>query len=256
MTSPSQYGQQTPPQSSDAPVATTPDARPRSSGRLLTVGLAAFAVLLGIASVGLSWQASSKAGEALEKISALSTAQPVRPAAEPTVPAATETTSAAGEATPSASATSSAGSDPELSKETQFGVKYENEALRLPLSCNNGINIDVDEPRVGAESPISDVRFYDPCGSGTPYVNLSAGVRGSVTESDSLQPAECVDLIRRSPLSTDNQPIRQGQVYCINTSKDAAKSSAESWKMVIMTISAISQDGTVTIEASAWTIPL
>jgi hypothetical protein len=259
MTSPHQYGPQQPPSSSGFPPATMekpkpgtpPKPRSASGGRLLVVGLAAFAVLLGLVSVGFSWRASSKASDALDKLSALSTAAPVQPvsaaSAPPTTPPDEPATSAP---TPGPS-----GSDPELSKETQFGVKYVKESLRVPAGCSTSIYVDVDEPRVRLDEGLSELTFFDPCGIKTPYITLSPGVRGSVTDSDNVTPSECVDLIRRSPLAIGEQPIRQGQVYCVNTSKAAAIEAADTWKMVIMTIDAIAQDGAVTIEASSWNIP-
>lgn len=263
MTSPHQHGQQPTPPSTFPPAAggvagghpQPPKAKSGSVKPALAVAAAFLAVVLGLVSVGLSWRASTKASDALDRIAALPTAQPVQPATDPTAPPTTEAPTPADDATPDEPTPETTGTDPELSKETQFGVKYTNETLRLPANCDTSVYVDVDEPRVRVDSEIADFRFYDQCGVDTPYINLSQGVRGSVADAENVTPTQCVDLIRRSPLSTGNLPLRQGQVYCINTSRATALQAADTWKMVIMSITAISSDGTVTIKASSWTIP-
>ena len=67
---------------------------------------------------------------------------------------------------------------------------------------------------------------------------------------------DCADLIRTRPLAAGAQPIRTGQVYCINTSLDAALSQAITWKIVVLTVTAMAQDGTATFRVTAWNIPI
>ena len=169
MTSPNQYGQQPPP-----PKA--PKTRSGAGSRLLVVGVAAVAVLLALVAVGISWRANGKATDALDRLAALSTAAPVQPVANRSTPPSAPTE----EPTSSAPAPLASGSDPQLSKETQFGVKYVNETLRMPAGrCGTEIYVDVDEPRVRLDNALAELAFTNACDRQTPSITLSAGVRGA-----------------------------------------------------------------------------
>jgi hypothetical protein len=225
----------------------------RGAGRA-TMVVAVLALLLSIVSAVLSWRASSKAGSAADKIDVLAAAQaaasaPAQPVTQPATeqPGATDSTG-----TPTDTPT---GSVPTLNAQTQYKFKYTDETLKIPASCGSNVYIDLDEPRVQAESGLSELTYYDACSTSTATFSLSDGVEGSEVQSASVTPIECANQIRTSPLAKDRQPIRRGQVYCIKTSLDAARNSAISWKMVIISVSATAQDHTVTLKASAWDIP-
>jgi hypothetical protein len=137
-------------------------------------------------------------------------------------------------------------------------VKYASKKLRIATSnCRDQTKIDLDEPRVGVDDTSKDVWLTPPCAGTGLTLSLNAGVDGSRANSPDVQPSECANLIQLSPLPQDSaQPLRTGQVYCLNTSRDAAKVTANTWKMVVLEVTAIAQDGTVTFNASAWDIPL
>jgi hypothetical protein len=101
-----------------------------------------------------------------------------------------------------------------------------------------------------------DFTFARPCAPNGARIELADGVQGALADSGSVQPTDCADLIRTSPLVAGPEPIRTGQVYCINTSLDTARSQATTWKMVVPTVTAMAQDGTVTFKVTAWNIPI
>lgn len=144
---------------------------------------------------------------------------------------------------------------PELSAQTQYMVTYANETLRLPVRCDLGIDVDLDEPQVGANPGLAEFAYINPCNSTPAYIRLGQGVRGSLAPSASVTPHECGDLVRTSPLSSGAQPIRLGQAYCLNTSLEAAQKTADTWKMIIIEVVALSRDGDTTFKATAWDIP-
>ena len=44
-------------------------------------------------------------------------------------------------------------------------------------------------------------------------------------------------------------------MYCIKTALGQARESAQTWKMVILSVNSVSEDDTIGLEASAWDIP-
>jgi hypothetical protein len=224
-------------------------ASKRGGGRAIMV-VAVLALLLSVVSTVLSWRAAGKAASAVDKVNALAPAS--AQAAQVAQPTTGQPAAGPIDTAPTNPPT---GSVPTLNAQTQYKARYSDETLKIPPSCGRSIEIDLDEPRVQAESGLSELTYYDPCTTSTATFSLESGVEGSEVQSTSVTPIECADQIRTSPLAKDSQPIRRGQVYCIKTSLDAARSSAISWKMVILSISATAQDHTVTLKASAWDIP-
>jgi hypothetical protein len=232
--------------------ATAP--RRRGSGLILvTLAVAVLALLLGVVAAGLSWRAVDQAGQALDRLNALPTAPPPPPPPPSTEAAPTDEPIEE----PTAEPTGADGSAvvPELNAQTQYKQRYTDETLRVPATCGSTTAIDLDEPRVKVESSFAEFSHYDPCGSGAPYLNLGDRVEASLVASSIVTPVECAEQIRTSPVSSDNQPVRRGQVYCVKTSLDAARASAGTWKMVLVEVTATGQDGAVTFKATAWDIP-
>jgi cell division septation protein DedD len=231
-----------------------PAAKPARGGRSLGVGLGVVAVLLALGAVVLSWRANGRANDALDRVAALPSGPP--PVAPP--PAAGPGTDAP---TPDETAlpTTAGPTDvaPQLNAQTEYKTKYTSQTLRVPAGCNDTVYVDLDEPRVGADGAKAEFSYSKPCGAaGSPSITLSQGVRGSEVDSDTVTPTECADRIRTSPLlDDDSQPIRRGQVFCVNSSISEAVNSAQTWKMALVSVSAIAQEGTVTFKVSAWDIP-
>jgi hypothetical protein len=225
----------------------------RSRG-MITVAIAVVALFLALLSTVFSWRAASTAGHNADDIKALT----ARLAAVPAAPAPTEPVvqpASGSTEDPAADPTDSpTGSVPTLNAQTQYKIRYTDEPLQVPAGCNQRINVDLDEPRVQVGTNVSEL--YVACGSPASTIRLGDGVNGSEVQSASVTPIECAERIRTSPLAADvDLPVRRGQVYCITTSRDAAANSAISWKMVVLSVTATAQDGSLTLKATAWDIP-
>ncbi|OKI61456.1 hypothetical protein [Micromonospora sp. CB01531] len=227
--------------------------RARSGAGLVAMAAAGVAVLLAVISMLLSWRAADRANEALDKLSAV--VSPSGAGAAPSSPTTSDSPSA--DQTTDAPAPTESGAVPELNDRTRYEDKYTGETLRVPVgsNCSDTVYIDLDEPRVQTAAGVAELEFHRPCGSGSPYLNLTSGVHASEVSSTTVKPSECADQIRTSPIAGEEQPLRRGQVYCITTSYDDARSSANTWKMVVLSVTATPQDGSVTFTASAWNIP-
>jgi hypothetical protein len=231
---------------------------PRPRKGLVFVAFVVAAVALIVAAIGAfsSLRAADRADEAIAKIDALAAQRQQDPAPPEPLPSAGDSAAPSPEAS-TASPEGEGGNVPSLTPQTQYKQRYADEALTVASKCNSDVLIDLDEPRVQVNDVVSEITFGIGCNSSSPpQITLRSGVEGSEVTSDSVQPVECAEKIRKSPLADNTAiPIRRGQVYCVKTSLDTARSSATSWKMVVLSVTAIAQDGTVSLKSSAWEIP-
>ena len=211
--------------------------------------------MIAVASAVVSWRALDQANDARDIADALGSREIIEPAAvpEPADPPTTEpaTAGAAGEpldsgATPTV---------PTLNAQTRYETKYSGESLKLQGSCTDYLYIDLDEPRLRVESGKAELMLDVDCNGAASTLQMVNGVVGSELEAAVTTPAECNESIRTSPLGTPSQPVRRGKVYCFMTSLDTARTSGDTWKMVVVEIKSTAQDGTVTLVADAWNIP-
>jgi hypothetical protein len=145
---------------------------------------------------------------------------------------------------------------PSLNAQTQFTVNYTGKRMRIAATCGDYVHIDLDEPRIQTASGVAELTYFNACSTEPPNLKFSNdGVEGSEVQSEKVTPAECTSAIQLSPLPRTELPIRQGQVYCVKTSLGQARESAQTWKMVILSITSVGQDDTIGLEASAWDIP-
>jgi hypothetical protein len=232
-------------------------ARVRRSKRgLFTLSVAVLALIVAFVSAALSWRALDQANDARDIANAGKGGVPVVAASGQVVGASTTEPSVVG--TPTGDVPTEApaeGEAPVLNAQTQYGGKYADQSMTIPAGCNDYVYIDLDEPRVGVDPGDADVQYFDPCGNDPATLGLSDQVRGSEAPTATVTPIECADRIRTSPLGQGKQPVRTGRVFCIMTSLGAAKSRGDTWKMVVLSIVATGQDGTVSVKASAWNIP-
>ena len=224
----------------------------RRLGELAIGAAAGLALVLSLVAAFTSWRVTSSVDKLQTTVDSLrgapvQTSTPGAPteATEPPTDTATE---------PNATPT---GSTPSLNAQTQFTVNYTKKRMRISGACNDSVYIDLDEPRVQSPSDAAELSFLNPCGGDTPprFTIQKDDVQGSEIKSDSVTPAECNNQIQLSPLPRAGLPIRQCQVYCIMTSLNNARASAQSWKMVVLSVTSVASDDTVALEASAWDIP-
>lgn len=147
---------------------------------------------------------------------------------------------------------------PELNEQTKFAPKYTKEELRLQTTCDESVDVDLDEPRVGV-SDNGEVQFgVDKCygESGQGFFTLLRGTFGASVATATLTPNDCVQRIRTGPLAAEVKvPVRQGVVLCVITSGADARTQGVPQKIVVLEVRAVSADWLVTVQVSSWNVP-
>ncbi|WP_229073579.1 hypothetical protein [Actinoplanes sp. DH11] len=230
-----------------------PARSPRRGSPLVTF-VAVLALLLSGAAAVLAWRAGNLAADAVEAAENAGNAPAVP--AEPTATTPPPTTAPSAEPLPTDPADPTGTGDPTLDPQTQYTEAYVEKAMKVPAACNNAVNVDFDEPQVQVDSGIAELYFEDPCGNDPPYFALRPGVRAAKAESEAVQPVACADLLAISPLAYQGrEPVRQGNIYCLTSSRNDARTAGIPWRMLVMSVTAVGQDGTIALRASAWNIP-
>jgi hypothetical protein len=215
--------------------------------------VAAVAVLVSLGSLGVAAWALSKADNAVDTVAALPPPPGPPPGAQGTPavdPTETEPATDPGAAEPTATETSNA----PLNPQSVFKLFYEKRTLNVqtPDGCATRY-VDLDEPRVDAEGA-ADLSMSG-CSNGIPKMEFADGVVAAKGES-AMTPNECAEQIQFSALAaTGNYALRKGDAYCIQTSLAAANSRGDSQRMVVLTVTGVSADGLVTMQATAYVVP-
>jgi hypothetical protein len=227
--------------------------KPPRKRNWLAILVAVPALLLSLVSVVLSWRAYSVASEAAGNAGSAQPAPVATTASQPTGP--DPSTAPAASTAPTIPAGGPTDDVPRLDALTQYTARYEGTDLRIPVSCGNSVYVDLDKPVVQSDSGTAELLFQDGCGA-TPYFTLQAGADGSGGHEETIKVADCGPSINVSPLAEEGrQPIKPGNVYCVRTSISEARNSGDTWKMIIMTITGISGDRSVSVRVSALDIP-
>jgi hypothetical protein len=135
-------------------------------------------------------------------------------------------------------------------------VRYSGEVLNPQVTTSNEAYIDLDEPRVGNSG--ADLLLEVPgFGSDPPYFNLQqSDVTAAEAATPEVTPDDCLEQIRTSPLPPDAEvPAQRGTVLCVLTSLVRAAEQGINQKLVVLHVSALGDDGRVTIEVDAWEQP-
>ncbi|MEV4706971.1 hypothetical protein [Actinoplanes sp. NPDC049316] len=123
-------------------------------------------------------------------------------------------------------------------------ASYAGETLKIRTGCTGVTFLDLDEPRVGAPGPVSDLRYDGRCGGSRPRLALAPG---AVAAGDGDDPrtdaAGCAKAVRTSPLG-DGQlvSVAKGLVLCVRTGGS----------MVRVEVTEVTADGTATLRATSW----
>ncbi|MGC4791558.1 hypothetical protein ACLQ22_27470 [Micromonospora sp. DT178] len=234
--------------------------KPRGGSRwpLVAVGAAALAVVLGLLATVLSLRALDQANDARDIAQAAGAGRvDERPGADE--PAETSTAPApatTGAEPPPPEPSLSGGAEPTLDPRTQFKEKYVDERLTLRANCGTDLDIDLDKPEVRV-SDGEELRFTARCGGNSSYFNLASRARGAQVDATALSAADCDERIAKGAIGTDiNIPARKGVVLCIRTSLTEARERGDTWKMALVQVTDVNDDGTVVLTAKAWDIPL
>lgn len=240
--------------SAGRPPGGPPPGRPPRNGVLIvTLIVAAVALVLSLAGVvlsalalGRSDQAETMANRALNQ--PVQTTEPtVTDAPPPTEPAPDPTTDPADDPEP----TSTPG---DISPTAEFKVKYQDQKLRVQSpGCGSGYRteVDLDEPRVLKEGD-GDLSYRD-CLPGA----LDTGLQLAEVPGPNATPADCLENIRTAPGTTPVAPS-EGLTLCFLTSQNDAAAQGISQKLVFVTIDSITKDndhGVLNMTLKAWDVP-
>ncbi|MEW1589194.1 hypothetical protein AB0283_27545 [Micromonospora vinacea] len=222
----------------------------------MVVAVAVLALLVAVGSAAVSWRALDQAQTARDIASAR---QPVGSTGTEPVADLPSTPGAADPAQATASPEElprSPGTPPELSEQTVYEPKYENQSLTLkPTDCFKEMEVDLDEPRANVGSNSTEMALNAGC-PGAPFIKLANGVEGSEAATAGMKPAECNNSIRSAPIASDAEvPLRKGSWLCIRTNYAAARELRDRWRMVLLEVVAINNDRTTVIRVTAWNIP-
>jgi len=243
------------PAPAEPPTATLPPARgPRGRTGWVAVGVALVALLLSVVSTSVSLYALSRssgddtkttAGQSpVASVAPTAGQQPSQTVESPTLP---DSSSSASSPTP-----------PDvLSPQAEFEPAYNTQEINPLATSSNVTYIDLDEPRVLQGSEKSEVSVRrDYSASAVPYFLFDQGTSVAMAKDPTVQPADCVDLIRKAPVPYNQRvPAQRETVICVATSLSEAHSEGIKQKMVVMYVSAIGDNGRVSVRLSAWRIP-
>ncbi|MEV0429280.1 hypothetical protein [Micromonospora sp. NPDC050495] len=234
-----------------------PAAAPRPGGRglaVLALGVAGLALLLALGSTIFAWRAIDQAHDA--KDIALRPAPGTSAASAPASDAPTAAAPTATGETPTEDVPRSPGEAPPLDERTVYRPRYDKQPLTFKVPCSNRMYADLDEPRVMNESTGAEIKFTMGCGNTPSYFTLQDGVDGSEDASAGMLPPACGDKIRTAPIATGAAiPVRKGTAICVTTDYGNARAHGEPWRMILLEVMGVANDGAATVRVTAWDIP-
>ncbi|MEW2380010.1 hypothetical protein AB0883_28420 [Micromonospora sp. NPDC047812] len=252
--------QQGPPVSPPPGTGGSAAPKPRGGSRLplVAVGAAALAVILGLLAAVLSLRALDQADDARDIAQAAGAGRTGAPPPGTDAPSEAPTAPASepSGAEPPTGPTPDGSTEPSLNPQTQYKEKYVDERLTLRASCGSDLDIDLDKPEVRVTDG-EELRFTARCGGDSSYFNLAAGARGAQVDAAMLSAVDCNERIVKGSIGQDiNVPARKGVVLCVKTALNEAQERGDTWKMALVQVTDVNDDGTVVLTAKAWDIPL
>lgn len=143
-----------------------------------------------------------------------------------------------------------------LTEQTVYEPKYQKQPMVLQAACGRTMYADLDEPRAQNDEEQAEISLSISCSANLPVIRLMDGVEGSEDARPGMTPKECADKIRSALVGRDAPiPVRKGTALCITTSYHDARERRDQWRMILMQVVGVSNDGATTVELSAWNIP-
>lgn len=143
-----------------------------------------------------------------------------------------------------------------LDPQAEYSATYTAEVLNPRATTRSSADIDLDEPRVGADPSTIDITVHLDFGSTVPYISLEHEVAAAEASADALTPEDCADLIRTGPVPEgEGIPAQRGTVLCVATSLNKAAAEGINQKLVLLRVTELGDEGRVTIQVDAWEVP-
>jgi len=213
------------------------------------VVLAGCALVVSLLAIGISLAAFSRAGGSGPTPQPAGSTGIASAAAGPDASTPTDVlpTDATETTAPSAEPTSEPTNGPDPSG--VFEVAYQSEPLVLQPS---GRYIDLDEPSGNASSAVYELQYdgYPPGAK----LDFSSEVALASINSPAPTANDCAKQLRREPIDSAFAPSK-GQLICVLTSRQAADDQGIRQKIVLMKVNSITDDGTLNLTLTAWTVP-
>jgi hypothetical protein len=219
---------------------------------LLAIVLAGLSLLVALGSAAFAWRAIDQAQDARDI--ALSGGGGAAPATGVSAQPAQPPAAAPDTGAPAPPADPASTEPPPLNVNTVFTEEYAKQSLTLTVTSCRDLAVDLDEPRVNAESG-ADLILNGACGGTPALFGLADEVDGSTAGTPGMTPGACADKIRTAPIAGTGIPVRQGTVICLQTSFPYARSHGDAWRIVLVEVTGVGNDGAVTVQTSAWNIP-
>lgn len=139
-----------------------------------------------------------------------------------------------------------------LNPRSEYERSYTDQILTPRAGRWSGVGIDLDEPRADVSGTATDLTLDS---AAVPQLIMSYGVSAArVTER--LEAAGCADRIRTGPLPDDEHvPAQKGTLLCIATSRSGAADQGIDQRMVLLEVTGLADDGTVSLNLNAWVVP-
>ncbi|MBV1854474.1 hypothetical protein [Catellatospora tritici] len=145
-----------------------------------------------------------------------------------------------------------------LNPQATFTSAYTQQQLIPQVTRNDRAYLDLNEPRVvNGNSDRFDVYLTLPYSSSVPVIQLDEGVEAAVLmNNENPQPEDCTSAIRTSPVPPSATTAAQRPlVMCIATSPKQAASVGQAQVIVVLKVTALSDDAKVTMQLTAWKLP-
>lgn len=146
----------------------------------------------------------------------------------------------------------------QVTPDAAFQLVYEHKEQRVQPPESSGYlrYVDVDEPRVGADQETAEFGYgkRDSGLGARAQIDVAEGLPISLVESENATAKDCAEAIQNGPVNEPLVPTEKTRL-CLITSAEAARAQGTSQKVVLIVVTAISQDGTMIIQASAWAVP-
>ncbi|MFI5496212.1 hypothetical protein [Actinoplanes sp. NPDC051859] len=139
-----------------------------------------------------------------------------------------------------------------VSQATTAAGGYGEEVLRIQAGCTGVTFLDLDEPRVNAAGPVSDLRYDSRCDDGIPQLTLAPGaLGGSDVGAVDVDGPGCAKAVRTSPLGGGLiVQVRTGLVMCVLTGSGTPPTAGV--RLVRVRVDEVKRDGTARLRATAW----
>jgi hypothetical protein len=206
--------------------------------------------VVSLFALGLAFDAHRQAGNVRSQLDSVFPTQVPAPTATATDPPPVEPATG--------SPPSEAPTPPDvLNPQAVYSPVFAGDVLNPQVTGDSDAYIDLDEPRVGADFNRADIVISLPFSGPVPTIQLMERDQAAAEAGNpAVTPEDCAELIRTGPLPQEaTVPAQRGTILCITTSPTQAAAQGINQRMVVLRVTALGDDGRMSLEVSAWEVP-